>query len=177
MNDNHGIDIKACNWARQKHEETNHLYDGSKYEVHLWAVVDIARMFIHYIPANKKEIVIAACWLHDTIEDCRVTYNDIKNDFGEEIADIVYAVTNEKCKTRKEQANNKYYEGIRNTQFAGFVKVCDRIANVKYSLEKGRSMFNKYRDESIEFQQNLECADYFPAMWEYMNSLFNASVL
>jgi len=58
---------------------------------------------------------MTACWGHDLIEDCRVSYNDVKDALGQEAADIIYAVTNEKGKNRKERANDKYYEGIRNT--------------------------------------------------------------
>lgn len=165
------IDIKACNWARQKHDETNHLYDGKKYEIHLWAVVDIAKMFIHYIPIEKRETVLAACWLHDTIEDCRVTYNDVKAEFGEEVAEIVYALTNEKGRTRRDRANFIYYKGICETPFAAFVKMCDRIANIKYSIDSGSSMLNKYKAEHAGFSAALNTSATYPSMWGYMESL------
>lgn len=165
------LDMKASRWARQKHEETNHLYDGKKYEVHLWQVVDIAKMFIHYIPVDKREVVIAACWLHDTIEDCRVTYNDVKAEFGEEVAEIVYALTNEKGKTRKERANSKYYDGIISTPYADFVKICDRIANRKYSLETNGKMLSKYLEEANGFMLHVDPTDKYPAMRAYMDSL------
>ena len=50
---------------------------------------------------------------HDTIEDCRLTYNDVRKIAKEFMtdslatlaADIVYALTNEKGKTRSERAN------------------------------------------------------------------------
>ena len=48
-----------------------------------------------------------ACWGHDLIEDTRVSYNDVKGQLGEEAADIIYALTNEKVKTVKnEQTTN-----------------------------------------------------------------------
>lgn len=166
------VSVKAMRWAIDKHYSVNHMYDGKPYEVHLWMVVDTAKMFIHYIPEDKREVVIAACWLHDTIEDCRVTYNDVKQEFGEEIAELVYALTNEKGRTRKDRANSKYYEGIRDTPLAGFVKICDRIANVKYSIENGSSMADRYRKEADEFHAVLYDTGYHPAMWEYMKSLF-----
>ena len=79
----------------------------------------IACKYIHLLPNNRViSEVLAACWVHDVIEDCRETYNDVKNVLGERVADIAYALTNEKGKTRKERANDKYYEGIRNTPFA-----------------------------------------------------------
>jgi hypothetical protein len=56
----------------------------------------------------------------------------VKNHLDEGAADIIYAVTNDKGKNRKERAGVKYYEGIRKTPGAVFVKLCDRIANVQY---------------------------------------------
>ena len=103
---------KARLFAEFHHNGTNHKYDGHPYTYHLDMVFRIAEKFIHLVPKDKRDIVLAACWCHDTIEDCRVTYNDVKAELGEEIADIVYALSNEKGKTRKDRANEKYYQGI-----------------------------------------------------------------
>lgn len=164
---------KAMRYAREKHIDTNHMYDNKSYEVHLWMVVDTAKMFIHYIPEVKRDVVIAACWLHDTIEDCRVTYNDIKSEFGEEIAEIVYALTNEKGRNRKERANEKYYKGIVDTPFATFVKLCDRAANIKYSLENKSGMYKKYKQEHSDFILSLGATG-CSAIWTYIDSLLTS---
>jgi len=60
-------------------------------------------------------------YYHDSIEDARLTYNDVmkvaRNMMTEEQAlmatEIVYALTNEKGRTRAERAGEKYYQGIR----------------------------------------------------------------
>lgn len=166
------IDQKALSWAINKHKETNHLYGGKPYETHLWQVVDVAKMFIHHIPEEDRDMVYAACWLHDTIEDCRVTYNDIKQEFGVDIAEMVYALTNEKGRSRKDRANEKYYEGMRYTPFAAFVKICDRIANVKHSFENKSTMLDKYLKEATEFRKALNTDDTYAPMWAYMESFF-----
>lgn len=58
----------------------------------------------------KKEHIdgLKAVWRHDTIEDIRQSYNDIKKKIGQPVADMVFAVTNEKGKNRHERANVKY---------------------------------------------------------------------
>ena len=146
----------AKEYAILKHFETNHKYDGNPYDVHLQMVYDFACKYIHLLPNNRViSEVLAACWVHDVIEDCRETYNDVKNVLGERVADIAYALTNEKGKTRKERANDKYYEGIRNTPFADYIKICDRMANVKYSKDKGSRMIEVYRKENEEFKKQL----------------------
>ncbi len=114
--------MTAKEYAIQCHRDINHLYDGKPYEFHLQMVVDEFHRFKHLIPIDAHQTVEDACWCHDLIEDCPQTYNNVKEATNENVAEIVYALTNEKGKTRKERANDKYYKGIRETEYAGFVK-------------------------------------------------------
>jgi (p)ppGpp synthase/HD superfamily hydrolase len=160
-------------YAIKCHSETNHLYDGKPYALHLAMVVDTALTHLDTIPDVVHGEVIAACWLHDVIEDCRQTYNDVKSIAGAMVADIVYAVSNEKGKTRKERANAKYYEGIKATSWATFVKLCDRIANVRYSKETGSKMFEMYRKENDEFLAFLNPSIHYLPLVKELNELLN----
>ena len=97
------MNSKIISFAIEAHNNTNHLYDGKPYPVHLSMVAMIAQKYIDCIPEQAQSDVLSACWLHDMpFEDCRMTYNDIKQVAGETVANIVYAVTNEKGKNRKE---------------------------------------------------------------------------
>jgi (p)ppGpp synthase/HD superfamily hydrolase len=160
-------------WCIEKHHLTNHYYDTYlPYEFHLRMVNTVAKDFSHLLD-NKLDYVsgveafnrddsvteydacMNAIWGHDLIEDTRTSYNDINQFMGQEAADIIYAVTNEKGKRRKDRANDKYYEGIRNTKGAIFVKLCDRIANVQYSKLTKSRMFEQYRNENENFLKQL----------------------
>lgn len=145
------------------HEETNHRYgkDGKyPYLYHLKKVNAAFKKFQHLIPEADRVIVEAACWLHDTVEDCRQNYNDIKALFGERIADMVYAVSNEKGKNRRERANGKYYAGIKQVPYATFIKLCDRIGNAEHSAEEKGGMFKKYAAENRFFEDKLYYSAY-----------------
>ena len=48
---------------------------------------------IYLCELNFDKETIAAALLHDLIEDTQISYNDIKKEFGEEVADIVDGVT------------------------------------------------------------------------------------
>jgi (p)ppGpp synthase/HD superfamily hydrolase len=133
-------------------------------------VVDVAHRFIHLIPKEWVDIVISSCWAHDTLEDTRITYNDLLKETSLQVADIVYALTNEKGKTRKERANDKYYQGIRETPYATFVKLCDRIANVEYSMSTRSRMLEMYRKEMPEFIETLY-DEKWDEMFKYLESL------
>lgn len=154
---------RKIKWCIEQHEKTNHFYDKYlPYEFHLRMVAKVAKDFIKVIERLAEgdvdewvDFIIIAAYGHDLIEDTRVSYNDVKEMLGEEAADIIYAVTNEKGKNRKERANPKYYQGIRNTPGAVFVKLCDRIANVQYSKMTGSRMFEMYKKENENFMLEL----------------------
>jgi (p)ppGpp synthase/HD superfamily hydrolase len=173
---------KIKSFAIKAHENVNHLYGNRPYAFHLNMVVEAAQAFIHHIPEADRDTVLAAAWLHDTIEDCRLTYNDIVELAGTPIADIVYALSNEKGKTRKERANDKYYEGIRHTPYARYVKLCDRIANVKHSQSEQSPMFAMYQKENENFVSKLFHEDvliyeYEKAALKELQGLFERNIV
>lgn len=161
---------KIEKYALVSHEETNHLYDGQPYSFHLKMVVEVAKRFLYLIPEDKWYIVLAACWCHDLIEDARQTYNDVKAATNEEIAEIVFALTNLRGKSRKDRANHIYYKGIRETEFAVFCKLCDRIANIEYSLSKGSDMAKMYKKETPKFISYLYDEKY-EDMFKYLRKI------
>lgn len=161
------IICEKAKWCIEQHSKTNHLYDDYlPYEYHLRSVVHEYERYKHLIPDELREDIRIAVWGHDTIEDTRKTYNDVKQALGERPADIIYAVSNEKGKKRKERANDKYYEGIRETSGAVFVKLCDRIANVKYGIHTNGRMLDGYRKENPDFLKQLAVPDRYREMVE-----------
>lgn len=155
-------DVKIL--AKGAHDYTNHKYNELPYWYHLQEVYFIARDNIRSylnpfkdLSQNDFELVIfQASWLHDIIEDCRYTYNDVNNFAGPEVAEIVYAVTNEKGKNRAERGNDKYYEGIRRTPGAQYIKICDRIANMEFSKKSESKMYDMYLKELPIFLQKVD---------------------
>ena len=169
--------VKAQNYAIKCHAETNHTYDGKPYHTHLQGVAHYACKYAYLLTDEPGilEAVIASAWTHDTIEDCRQTYNDVKKELGTEVAEITYALTNEKGRNRKERANALYYEGIRNTPYAGYVKLCDRLANARYSKEQGSRMIEAYRKEHDYFMGELLCLGFQP-MWDELSAILFTSI-
>lgn len=174
---------KKINWIIEQHSSTNHFYDKYiPYEFHLRMVAHVAGENIHHVPNSNdgedslRDSIILAAYGHDLIEDTRVSYNDVKEVLGYAAAEIIYAVTNEKGKNRKERGNDKYYEGIRNTPGAVFVKLCDRIANVQYSKMTGSRMFEMYRKENDDFMTRLgysfNNSHMYSKMFDYLMDLF-----
>lgn len=146
---------KIISYAIDAHAKVNHLYHGFPYSVHLSMVSMFAQKHLNKLPTAIQSDVLDACWLHDAIEDCRLTYNDILQVSNKQVANIVYALTNEKGRNRNERANDQYYTGIRDVAFASFVKLCDRLANVLYSRDTRSSMFLTYKKENDKFLDGL----------------------
>ena len=162
-------------FAIKAHHDTNHYYDDYlPYEFHLRMVSKAAKDFIYLIPVDKIYTVIAACWCHDTVEDARQNYNSIKKQTNKDVAEIVRAVTNYgRGRNRDERMPDFIYEDIKNTPFATFVKLCDRIANVQYSKMTGSDMFGKYKTEHTHFKAILYISREYEKVWEYLDDIFN----
>lgn len=150
------ISEKARDFAIECHTRVNQLYDGEPYHIgHLEPVVAIGRQFAYLIPEEDYLTVEGGLWCHDTLEDTGITFNDLKKATSEGVANIAYALTNEKGRTRKERANSKYYRGIRQTEYAQYAKLCDRLGNLIKSLKTGSTMLKIYRAEHPDFVKNI----------------------
>ena len=151
--------------AGQIHADVNQFYGDKPYAYHLNQVADYVSEYLSSIVASEDDIlpVLLAAYFHDSIEDARLTYSEVKKtaseymnrDQAELAAEIVYALTNEKGRTRKERANDKYYEGIRDTPYAPLVKACDRLANYTCSKNHNDSLVRCYVKEMDEFISKL----------------------
>ncbi|MCM1107689.1 MAG: hypothetical protein NC388_01405 [Clostridium sp.] len=132
--------------AHELHDHVNQHYSGNlPYGYHLDSVAGCVQEFAHEVCVAEADVVplLFAAYYHDSIEDARLTYNDVKRHaltaggMDEERAvmatEMVYALTNEKGRNRAERANEKYYAGIRSTPYASFLKAADRLANMRYS--------------------------------------------
>lgn len=178
--------VRACRpWLKgiekaafEIHERVNQKYGGIlPYGFHLKLTASYVTKYGHLIATDEVDIFIlyAAAYLHDTIEDARMTYHDVVDfirDFNthafslpeayirqieQQVPEIVYALTNEKGRTRAERADDVYYKGIRETPFAAFIKMCDRLANIKYTtlFVLTDRMFNVYKNEYPRFIQAI----------------------
>jgi len=143
----------ARDFAIKVHKDTNHIYGNElPYDYHLASTVQFGLKYLYLIPEDMHIDVISALWCHDTIEDARQTYNDVKKIIGERAADIVFALTNEKGKERSDRANDKYYSEMVQIPYAVFCKLCDKLANATYSKKEGSSMLKKYKREQPHFE-------------------------
>lgn len=157
--------------AHELHQSVNQIYgDDLPYGFHLDMVAEGVTCYGHLVCACEADVLplFFGAYFHDSIEDARQSYNDVlrtaRKWMTEEQAlmatEIVYAMTNDKGRTRAERAGEKYFQGIRETPYAPFVKICDRLANVTYScsVDSGRGgsrMREVYKGEMAQFLPSL----------------------
>lgn len=159
------------------HDSVGMTYGGKHpYGYHLSMVAERAMRYGGEVLGSEHDLLplVFGAYFHDSIEDARLTYNDVRKlaagymdgEAALLAAEIVYALTNDKGRTRAERAGEKYYAGIRATPYAPFVKLCDRLANMTYSFNNSDAsnlhMREVYRGEWAHFITaiRVECDDF-----------------
>jgi len=133
---------KAYEFALKAHVKQKR-DEGAPYIIHPVAVADILS------DLKLDSATIATGLLHDTIEDTHATYNTIKEEFGQEVADLVEGVT--KISEFENQAGeNSIAENFRKLILATskdirvlLVKIADRLHNmrtIKFVKDKNKQI-------------------------------------
>jgi guanosine-3',5'-bis(diphosphate) 3'-pyrophosphohydrolase len=155
---------RASEFARRAHDGQQY-GTGSFHQNHLARVVATLQAF-----GETDEVKIAAAWLHDAVEDTDVTVADVRAEFGDDVADLVWRLTDEKGGNRRER-HAKTHQKIREKSDAVRVKLADRIANVESSIEQRTHLFGMYKAEHPAFREHLYREGEFPEMWQRLDGL------
>jgi (p)ppGpp synthase/HD superfamily hydrolase len=142
------------------HVHGNQMYGDSPYVNHLDDVVDVLSRF-----GFSGEYIIAG-YFHDTGEDTALAYTKLKKNWGLDIAEMVYCVSDELGRTRKEKKEKTLPKTASNPK-AIILKLADRIANV----EMGGKL-DMYIKEYGEFKKALYTkGTNAEPMWEHLDGL------
>ncbi|MDA8858289.1 RelA/SpoT family protein [Candidatus Pelagibacter sp.] len=121
---------KAYNFAVKAHENQKR-DSGDPYSIHPIAVANILTEL------KLDSATITTGLLHDTIEDTHATYETIKNEFGQEVADLVDGVTkisvfeNQATSTSKAENFRKLIIATSKDIRVLLVKIADRLHNMR----------------------------------------------
>ncbi|GMR39823.1 hypothetical protein PMAYCL1PPCAC_10018, partial [Pristionchus mayeri] len=75
--------------------------------------------------------VLAAAYLHDTVEDTETTFDEIEKEFGEEILTIVKEVTDDKSLPKAERKALQVKNAPKSSAKAKLVKLADKLYNLR----------------------------------------------
>lgn len=148
-----------------------HSYGDYPYLYHLDQVIYFLRKF-----GFTSDKYIIAAYLHDIIEDCGITYNDVNKRYGKEIADMVWAVSGF-GKTRKERFECVVPK-INANDDSLKLKLADRIANITSSLKNKPHMADMYKKELPYFREKLYKPNVnIEPMWVYLEALVKGELV
>jgi guanosine-3',5'-bis(diphosphate) 3'-pyrophosphohydrolase len=120
------IVIKATNFAAIKHRDQRRKNDTK--EPYVNHVIGTARLASH-AGINDPEI-IAACLLHDTVEDTKTTFEELIEHFGPVITEYVREVTDDKTLTKSERKAKQLEKSNTLSVGAKCVKLADKLYNL-----------------------------------------------
>lgn len=123
---------RSYEYAKEKHAG-QFRKSGQPYIIHLIEVAYLVSS-LHGGP-----ITIASAFLHDTIEDCSITKDDIAREFNLEIADIVFSLTKIKALSHQRRHDPEFVADGHRKIFLGMakdirviiIKLCDRLHNMR----------------------------------------------
>jgi (p)ppGpp synthase/HD superfamily hydrolase len=124
---------EASEFAHKKHGNQKDDNGLSYFQAHVVKVADIVRL----VAPNDTNLIKAA-YLHDTIEDTHTTYDELKQKFGHDVADLVLEVSHEGSK------KVGYYFPRLHTQRGIVLKFCDRLNNISRMEPWGRERKEHY---------------------------------
>ncbi len=116
--------LKAVDYAVSAHEGQKRKRSNTPYIYHP------LNMACHALSMGiKEDEIIAACLLHDVIEDCGKTLNDLP--INEETREIVRLMSHEKTNDwNRDAVMEAYYSGLMSDPKASLVKCIDRCNNL-----------------------------------------------
>ena len=164
---------KARIFAIKAH--TGQQYGAFEYHKHLEDVVCVLKELL-ITSKEPGEAMLTAAWLHDTIEDTSTTFQELFTEFGRNVARIVLACTDEPGKNRKERHERTYPKLMAAGREAIAVKLADRIANVRHSLQYNHGRFSMYQKEYEAFKTALHLPGELKEMWATLDVLMQRAI-
>ena len=79
---------------------------------------------------GKDAELVAAGWLHDTIEDTGTTREELLQDFGRRVADLVAEVTDDMSLPKDQRRQRQILEAPHKSPGAKLIKIADKISNI-----------------------------------------------
>ncbi len=139
---------RALAFAAHKHKDQRRKdINASPYINHPIALMNV---LVHEGDIADTDTLCAAL-LHDTIEDTETTFEELAESFGDEIADIVMEVTDDKTQPRAVRKQAQIDHAPHLTTKARAVKLADKICNLgdisrspppDWSLERRQEYFD-----------------------------------
>lgn len=145
------FNIARAYYSAQKAHEGQLRKSGEPYFTHCEAVYEILKKW-----GVKDEACLIAALLHDTIEDTETTFEQIDSAFGNEVAKLVFGVTNLKTSNDRENLKKVIKESYIDPR-EGITKLGDRLDNMRTI---------KHVEPVKQINKAMETLDVYPKLAE-----------
>lgn len=153
-----GLEQRAREFAENHHTTIGQTrkYTGEPYINHPAAVVELVRGVQH------TPEMLAAAWLHDTVEDTGATLAEVKAEFGDEVAALVEMLTDVSIPSDGNRAIRKEIDRAHTAQAspaAKTIKLADLIDNSHSIIERDPEFAKVYLAEKAALLEVLAEGD------------------
>jgi guanosine-3',5'-bis(diphosphate) 3'-pyrophosphohydrolase len=123
--------MRAAHFAAARHSAQRR--KGASAEPYVNHLLEVADLVAGALQADDVNVVIAAL-LHDTVEDVGVTKDELVEEFGQDVADLVMECTDDKSLPKKERKRLQIVNAPHKTPRAQLIKLSDKISNLRAIL-------------------------------------------
>lgn len=159
---------RAAEFAARAHAGQTRRGSDTPYFTHVEAV---ARRVQELCGCGEADpAMVAAAYLHDTMEDCGTTHAELAAHFGPDVADLVAELTNDDAQKHRMGKEAYMVQKLsRLTPRALTVKLCDTLCNISDSPAP------KQAATYAAIQQQLQSNP--PAAWHPTHAALSAAIL
>lgn len=167
------LEEQARRYATQAHADAGQRrkYTDEPYIVHPAAVAELVRS------VSDDEAMIAAAWLHDTVEDTASTLLDIENHFGTRVAQLVDMLTDSaqpQAKNRTARKLAHFRHTAEASPEAQTIKLADIIDNTRAIVQFDPNFARVYLVEKQIQIQLLQQGD--RRLWQQANQIIEQGI-
>jgi len=111
-------------------------------------LAEVANLLAVATDGTDAELV-AAGWLHDTIEDTGTNREELAEKFGERVAALVVEVTDDMTLPKAERRQKQIVDAPRKSPGAKLIKIADKISNIRARIMPQANQAE--RDDLIDY--------------------------
>jgi guanosine-3',5'-bis(diphosphate) 3'-pyrophosphohydrolase len=137
---------EAAELAARRHNGMARKGRGS--EPYINHLAEVANLLAAATDGADAELV-AAGWLHDTVEDTDTTREELAQKFGERVAALVVEVTDDMSLPKEQRRQKQVEDAPHKSPGAKLIKIADKISNTRARIVPNPN--NEERDDLADY--------------------------
>jgi guanosine-3',5'-bis(diphosphate) 3'-pyrophosphohydrolase len=145
--------LDAASFAARKHKDQKR--KGSDGEPYINHPIEVANFLVNTGKVEDGDMIVAAL-LHDTVEDCGVSYDEIEERFGAVVTGYVRELTDDKSLPKAERKRLQIEHAPHLSHGAKQIKLADKISNIRDVTDNPPDDWDlQRRCEYVEWGENV----------------------